>query len=114
MAKKEYKLHGDFDAILKKIEKAAIDGSLTATLEEKSDFRTEHGRCSIRVFERYSYFGRNRVAMTVVLFEADNEIHLSITTAGGSSAMFFKMNTIGEENFLATLDGVVKDEEVHE
>lgn len=52
MAKQEYKLHGDFDAILKKIEKTVIDGSFTATLEEKSDFQTEHGRCAVRVFEQ--------------------------------------------------------------
>ena len=104
MAILEKKYRGDFDALLRKVEKAVLDGSVSATLEESADYRTPQGRCSIRVFERYSYAGGNRVSMSVTLFQAGEEVHLCAITSGGSQAMFWKVNTWGEESFLETLE----------
>lgn len=60
MAKLERTLSGDFDRILRKIEDGILSGSMSASLEDSSDFKTELSRCSVRVFERYSYVGGNR------------------------------------------------------
>lgn len=104
MAKLEKVLTGDFDKILDKIESGVLGASISASLEDKSDFVCGGSRCSVRIFERYSYMGGNRVSMSVTLFQGeDGKIHLSAITAGGSQAMFFKMNTFGEEAFLDTL-----------
>ena len=104
MAKLEKKVTGDFDKILRKIENGIISGSVSATLEDKSDFVSGDARCSVRVFERYSYAGSNRVSMSVTFFQnADEPIQISAITSGGSQAMFFKMNTLGEEAFLDKL-----------
>lgn len=101
MAKFEKVLYGDFDAMLKKIEGGVLDGSISASLEESSDFANGEARCSVRVFERYSYAGGNRVSLSVTLFKnGDSPIHVSAITSGGSQALFFKMNTWGEETFL--------------
>lgn len=101
MAKYEKVLTGDFDSVLKKIEDGILNGSVTASLEESSDFEEENARCSIRIFERYSFMGNNRVSLSVTLFQGDSDkIYLSATSSGGSQAMFFKINTIGEEYFL--------------
>lgn len=104
MAKLETTLNGDFGQILAKIERGIVDGSVSATLEESSDFRSGDARCSVRVFERYSYAGGNRVSLSVTLFQGgDGVIHLSAVTSGGSQAVFFKFNTWGEETFLDKL-----------
>lgn len=104
MAKLELTLHGNFGQLLQRIESGIQEGSLSATLEASSDFRGEHSRCSVRVFERYSYAGGNRVSLSVTLFQAeDDTIHLSAVTSGGSQAVFFKINTWGEEAFLDKL-----------
>ena len=64
----------------------------------------EAARCSVRVFERYSYSGGNRVSLNVTLFQnGDEPIQLSAITAGGSQATFFKINTWSEEAFLDKL-----------
>ena len=97
-------LQGDFDNILAKVENIVLEGSLSASLEERADYRTATGRCSVRVFERYSYTGGNRVSMSVTLFQSGEQIHLCAITSGGSQGMFFKVNTWGEEAFLATLE----------
>lgn len=108
MAKLEKKLSGDFDQLLNKIEKGILSGSVSASLEDASDFHSGDARCSVRVFERYSYAGGNRLSMTVTLFQNRNdEIHLSAITAGGSKAMFFKLNTWGEETFLEKLKEIL-------
>lgn len=104
MAKLEKTLNGDFNNILRKIETGIINGSMSASLEDSSDFVAGTARCSIRVFERYSMMGDNRVSLSVTLFQGeDGVIRLSAITSGGSQAMFFKLNTFGEEAFLDKL-----------
>lgn len=104
MAKLERTLQGDFNAWISKIEQGILEGSISASLEESSDFKDGNARCSVRVFERYSYAGGNRVSLSVVLFQNGDElIHLSAVATGGSQAVFFKMNRWGEEAFLDKL-----------
>lgn len=104
MAKYEKEIKGSFSDILDKIEKGILGGSLSATLEEKTDFISSNSRCSVRVFERYSYLGKNRVSLNVTLFQESNEpVQLSAITSGGSQAVLFKINTIGEDLFLDKL-----------
>ena len=104
MAKLEQKINGDFRQVLQTIEDGIMSGSASASLEDSSDFRSGDAKCSVRVFERYSYSGGNRVSMSVTLFQSGNEpVHLSAITSGGSQAMFFKINTFGEEAFLDKL-----------
>ena len=105
MAKMEKPLQGDFGQILSKIELGIMRGSVSASLEDKSDFVSGESRCSVRVFERYSALGSNRVSLSVTLFQGkDGIIRLSAITSGGSQAMFLKMNTFGERAFLDKLE----------
>ena len=109
MAKIVKIVKGSFDGWLNKIEKGILNGSVSATLEDKCDFRSGDARCSVRVFERYSYAGGNRVSMSVTLFQnADDSIYVSAITSGGSEAIFFKLNTLGEETFLAKLEELLR------
>ncbi len=104
MAKLERTLTGNFDEILNRIESGILNGSVSASLEDSSDFYDGSSRCSVRIFERYSYMGKNRVSLSVTLFQnADGNIHISAITSGGSQAMFFKINTFGEEAFIDKL-----------
>lgn len=108
MAKLEKTLSQDFDRLLHQIEQKLLQGSFTATLEDSSDFYGEGARYSVRVFERYSYFGGNRLSLNLTLFQAGNgPVQLSAITAGGSEAVFFKVNTIGEEAFLDKLEEIL-------
>ena len=108
MAKLEKTLSGDFNEIISRITDGILNGSSTASLEESSDFITDNARCSVRVFERYSYTGSNRVSLSVTLFQSGNgKIFLSAITAGGSQAMLFKINTFGEEAFLDKLKELI-------
>lgn len=92
-----------FDSVLRRIVDGILDSSMSATLEESSDFSENGARCSVRVFERYSYWGNNRLSLSVTLFENGGDVHLSAVTSGGSQAVFFKINTFGEEAFLNKL-----------
>ena len=103
MAKLTCELHGDFRQILREIEDAVLNGSSTASREDAADFQTEHCRCAVRVYERFSALGGNRVSLNLTLVQADGRINLCAITSGGSQAMFFKLNTLGEETFLSTI-----------
>ena len=71
MAKIERYINEDFEQLLSKIENGIINGSMSATLEDASDFQSGTARCSVRVFERYSYAGGNRVSLNITLFQND-------------------------------------------
>ena len=108
MAKLEMTLQGDFEEIVNRIENGIMKGSISASLEDASDFVSGRCRCAVRVFERYSWLGGNRVSMSVTLFEGeDGRIRLSAITSGGSQAMFLKINTFGEEAFLEKLEEIL-------
>lgn len=109
MAKYERTLSGDFNGLLHRIEDGILNGSFSASLEETSDFYENGARCSVRVFERYSYTGGNRLSMSVTLFQNGGPIHLSAVTSGGSQALFFKINTWGEETFLDCIKRIIEE-----
>lgn len=91
----------NFDKLLRKLEQEIPDSSWSANLEAGSDFKEGDARCSVRVFERYSMMGGNRLSLTLTMFQnGDSPIRLSAITAGGSQAVFFKVNTIGEVLFI--------------
>ena len=107
MAKYEKVVYGDFDSILEKLNDAVMSGSTSASYEDGSDFSQGGFRCAVRIYERYSWTGGNRVSMSLTLAGSDGEYFLSAITSGGSQGMFFKMNTMGEEAFLETIAEVV-------
>jgi len=108
MAKYESELTGDFDAVLGMIERGILKGSLSASYEDGSDFSVGGVRCAVRVYERYSIIGSNRVSLNVTLVGKGNDLFLSGVSSGGSQAMFFKINTIGEGTFLECLEKIVE------
>ena len=73
-----------------------------------SDYASGRVRVAVRVYERYSWSGGNRVSMSMTLAGRGDELFLSAITSGGSQAMFFKVNTWGEEAFLDTLLDVLQ------
>ena len=55
--------------LLQQMEQGILDSSLSAHLESGSDFEDGDARCSVRVFERYSMVGGNRLSLTVTMFQ---------------------------------------------
>lgn len=107
MAKLERVITGNFDEVLSRLEDAVLNGSVSASLEDHSDFTIGPVKVAVRMFERYSWSGGNRVALSLTLAGNGDQLYLTAITAGGSQAMFFKINTWGEESFLDTLASVV-------
>ena len=107
MAKFERTITGDFDAVLSRLHNGVLDASMSATYEDGSDYSAGGVRCAVRVYERYSWSGGNRVSMSLTLVGKGRDLFLSAITSGGSQAMFFKINTWGEEAFLDTLRQVL-------
>ena len=103
MAKFEKNIRGDFDQVLAHLHDGILNGSVSASYEDGSDFQHGTVRCAVRVYERYSAMGRNRVSLNLTLAGEGEELFLSAITSGGSQAVFFKINTWGEEAFLDKL-----------
>ena len=103
MAKLEQQIYGNFDDVLNRIDRAVMDSGISANFEDGSDWSSGGVRCAVRVYERYSAIGGNRVSMNVTLVGEGDRLFLSAITSGGSQAIFFKINTWGEDAFLDCL-----------
>jgi hypothetical protein len=103
MAKYEKSLNGDFDSFLSWLDEEIRSGSLSSSFEDGSDITIGDSRVAVRVYERYSMLGGNRVSLNITLVGHGGELYLSAITSGGSQAVLFKINTLGEESFLDTL-----------
>lgn len=108
MAKYEKRIQGDFHEVLSRLNHGIMSGSMSASFEDGSDYQCGPVRCAVRVYERYSAFGGNRVSLNLTLVGEGDQLFLSAITSGGSQAMFFKVNTWGEEAFLDTLRDIAE------
>ncbi|NLP48892.1 MAG: hypothetical protein GX345_08155, partial [Clostridiales bacterium] len=97
---------GNFNELLKIADKTIMQ-SMSATLEDGSDTSFGDFRVAIRVYERFSWIGGNRVSLNLTLVGEGDRLFVSAITSGGSQAMFHKINTLGEESFLETLVDVL-------
>ena len=109
MAKYERTVRGDFDRVLAYLEDGIMKASLSASYEDGSDYTCGGVRCAVRVFERYSISGGNRVSMNLTLVGEGEELFLSAITSGGSQGVLFKLNTFGEKAFLDTLRNLAEN-----
>lgn len=109
MAKLETRLYGSFDTFLSGLHHEILNGSISASYEDGADYVDASGcRVAVRVYERYSWFGGNRVSLSVTLTGSGSNLHLTAITSGGSQAMFMKINTVGERTFLDTIRDYVR------
>ncbi|MEO9327101.1 DUF6054 family protein [Gordonia aurantiaca] len=108
MAKYERTLTGDFDEVLRAIHFGIITGSASASFEDGTEFHAGDVRCATHVYERYSTVGSNRLTLTVTLVGRGDHLSLCAITSGGSQAIFWKINTLGEQAFLDRFVEVVE------
>jgi hypothetical protein len=100
MAKYEKSLTGNFDEFLNHLHNDISQGSISASYEDGSDLQIGQIRMAVRVYERYSMMGKNRVSLNITVLGNGSELFIVAITSGGSQAVFFKINTIGESTFL--------------
>jgi len=108
MAKYERRLSGDFNSLLETLDKGIMSGSISASYQGGSDFSIGDVRCAVRVYERYSIIGSNRLAANITLVGNGNDLFLSVISSGGSQAVFFKINTFGESAFTDRIATIVE------
>jgi len=108
MAKYERRLSGDFNSLLKTLDREILGRSISASFQGGSDFSIGDVRCAVRVYERYSFIGSNRLAANITLVGYGQDLFLSVISSGGSQAVFFKINTFGESAFTDKISRIVE------
>ena len=100
MAKYERRFKGNFNNFLDSLDNDINRGSVSASYEDGSDITIGDVRLAVRVYERYSIVGKNRVSLNITILGNGDDLFISAITSGGSQAVFFKINTLGESAFL--------------
>ncbi|MFO7637505.1 MAG: DUF6054 family protein [Clostridia bacterium] len=109
MAKYEQRLKGNFVEFLNWIDNSIRSGSVSVSFEDGIDVTMGDVRTAVRVYERYSMIGGNRVSMNVTIVGNGDDLFVCAITSGGSQAVFFKVNTLGENAFLSLFRNSVEE-----
>ena len=106
MAKLETTLRGSLDQWAEKIETGLLEGSISASVAERSAFRAPDGssQCRVLVFERFSMLASDWLSLSVTLFQ-DNTglIHCSAISSGSGSMDALGVGALGGKSFLGRL-----------
>lgn len=111
MAKLETTLTGSIDQWARRIEAGLLEGSVSASVADRSEFQSADGEsaCRVLVFERFSMLRGRWVCMNVTLFrESTGLIHCSAITCGSGSADLFGIGALGEGAFLDCLREILE------
>jgi hypothetical protein len=108
MAQENYVLTGEVSRFITHLDTAITQGSATAKLEGSAERRIGDARMVVRVYERYSTLGGNRVSLSVSVLAVGQQMEVSVITSGGSTAMFWKVNTFGEDAFLKRAEDAIR------
>lgn len=100
MAKLIREFKGNFDEVVEYSKESIFESNKTATLEHEVYHDINGVKQALIVFEKFSFIGGNRVSLTLNIISVDEDISLVAITSGGSQAIFYKINTVGEEDFL--------------
>lgn len=100
MAKYSCELHGSFNHFCQFLKNELIKSSFSASIEDEHYYDIHDVHVGILILERYSYSGSNRLSLSIMITEYQNLLHVTAITSGGSQALFFKINTLGEDAFL--------------
>jgi hypothetical protein len=100
MARYDIQLTGDPYELVAHLDAEILRGSVSASLEEQVEHRAGDARMIVRTYERYSGFSGSRVSLTFAILSVGQQLGVSAVSTGGSRAMFFKMDTVGEGSFL--------------
>ena len=93
-------LVGSADALAAHLDGEIASGSVSASLENSDELSIGDARLVVRTYERFNMAGSNRVGLSVSVLAVGDQLKVALSTAGGSQAIFFKINTFGEEAFM--------------
>ena len=93
-------LSGSARALADHLDEAISRGSVSASLENGDELSIGDARLIVRTYERYSMAGGNRCTLSVSILAVGDRMEVALSTSGGSEAVFFKINTFGEEAFM--------------
>ena len=106
MARAERTVKGDFQTIVKTLHDAVMNGSMSASFEEESVLSGEGYECVVRVYERYSWFGSNRVSMAVPAAGSVCGDRVCALPAGASPATAPHLTTSDSATHTHTIHGL--------
>lgn len=93
-------MSGDLAHFLAHVDARITASSATANLEGTSDRWIGEARMAVRIYERYSATGANRLTLTFAVLASQGQLEVSAITSGGSTGLIWKINTFGESAFL--------------
>ncbi|MDO4778316.1 MAG: DUF6054 family protein [Tissierellia bacterium] len=112
MAKLERDFKTDENGYTKFVEyykNSVMENSFSASWEDGSSVSMGETKINVDVFERYSMLGENRVSLNVTSIYDKGNVKVIAVSSGGSRAIFFKLNTFGEEAFLEKFGDAIDD-----
>lgn len=90
--------------VVDEMEKTGMSVELLENFERKVNEVTVY----TLVFEKYFMRSSNRASLTAIFIEKDEEIVVDVIGSAGGQGVFFKMSWGAEEDFIYSLENILK------
>ena len=100
MAKYEKRLKGNFNEFLRWVDRDIMRGNASISYEDGSDVTIANTRVAVRVYERYSMTGSNRVSLNLTLVGVGEDLFVTAITSGEVRRFYSRLIHLVKKVFL--------------
>jgi len=108
MAKFEKKITGDFDSVVRTIDKCVMDSGMSMNLVDKSDNQISDVKIAIRVYDKYFMRNGSRASLSVTVVGEEDQILVSAIGAGGGQGVIFNFSLGAETEMVEIVENCIK------
>lgn len=109
MAKYEKAIKGDFNDIVRHLEKDIGSSAISMNLVDESNYSYSGMKVAVRVYDKYFMRNGNRASLSVTVVGHDSYIFVSAIGAGGGQGIFFNFSLGAEDDMVALVrDSIAK------
>ncbi|HHV12279.1 MAG TPA: hypothetical protein GXX75_18535 [Clostridiales bacterium] len=108
MAKYEKLITGNFEEVLRQIDRDVSDSGISMQLVDESNYSNNNVNIAVRVYDKYFMRNGNRASLSLTVVGNGSNIFISAIGAGGGQGVFFNFSLGAEEEMVGTVQESVE------
>lgn len=107
MAKFEKIINGEFESVVKEIDRCVMNNGLSMNLVDKSDYTLDETNIAVRVYDKYFMRNKSRASLSVTIVSQGDQILVTAIGAGGGQGVIFNFSLGAESEMVGIVSNCV-------
>jgi hypothetical protein len=107
MAKFEKTITGEFEAVVREIDRCVMNNGASMNLVDQSDHKLNETNIAVRVYDKYFMRNKSRASLSVTIIGQDDQIFITAIGAGGGQGVIFNFSLGAESEMVDIVSNCV-------